>query len=250
MKRGFTLIELLVVVAIIAILMAILLPSLGRAREQSKSVFCLNTLRSLTMANETYADEWNNWYVPIRDGKDANTRTWRQKAPYRAILKARIADTWYPLDWPRNLICPNATYALGNPINNNPNAFEMAWSYGMNMTGLTSATYNANLAEGTYMFKRSQIFSPGNRYMLMDSTDWWVGAYASHLYPTWGEVASNGTTYTQAAAYRHLGGINISFFDGHAEALPMRNVNYIYNVAPNPKSDVLAKWFPTAEKSF
>jgi prepilin-type N-terminal cleavage/methylation domain-containing protein len=46
-KKGFTLIELLVVVAIIGMLIAILLPSLSRAREQAKSVVCLSNLRSL-----------------------------------------------------------------------------------------------------------------------------------------------------------------------------------------------------------
>lgn len=44
---GFTLIELLVVIAIIAVLMAVLLPSLNRAREAGKRAACLNNTRSL-----------------------------------------------------------------------------------------------------------------------------------------------------------------------------------------------------------
>ncbi len=49
-RRGFTLIELLVVIAIIAVLMAILMPSLNRAREQGKRASCLSNLKQLQMA--------------------------------------------------------------------------------------------------------------------------------------------------------------------------------------------------------
>ncbi len=56
-RVGFTLIELLVVVAIIALLIAILLPSLSKAREQGKSAKCLSNMRSLMAAALMYYDE-------------------------------------------------------------------------------------------------------------------------------------------------------------------------------------------------
>ncbi len=55
LARGFTLIELLVVVSIIALLIAILLPSLKRAREQAKSAVCLANLKGIGTAGNTYA---------------------------------------------------------------------------------------------------------------------------------------------------------------------------------------------------
>ena len=56
-SKGFTLIELLVVIAIIAILMAILMPSLNRAREQGKRAACLSNLKQLTLAWIAYAGD-------------------------------------------------------------------------------------------------------------------------------------------------------------------------------------------------
>lgn len=65
-RKGFTLIELLVVVAIIAVLIAILLPSLGRAKDNAKKTRCLTNLSSLTKGAIVYASEWDNWLPPQR----------------------------------------------------------------------------------------------------------------------------------------------------------------------------------------
>jgi len=59
-KKAFTLIELLVVVAIIALLISILLPSLARAREHAKQSVCANNLRSITTAVKVYAHDHND----------------------------------------------------------------------------------------------------------------------------------------------------------------------------------------------
>lgn len=64
-RFAFTLIELLVVVAIIAVLMAIMLPSLSRAREQAKTAACLSNQRQIGLAITMYATEYNGVIVPM-----------------------------------------------------------------------------------------------------------------------------------------------------------------------------------------
>jgi prepilin-type N-terminal cleavage/methylation domain-containing protein len=65
-QKGFTLIELLVVIAVIALLMAILLPALGRAREQAKRTVCFNQLKQLQFAWGMYCDDHKD-HVPCAD---------------------------------------------------------------------------------------------------------------------------------------------------------------------------------------
>lgn len=61
-KKAFTLIELLVVISIIAILMAILMPTLTMARAAGKQLFCLSNLRQMAIATQSYANEYNGFY--------------------------------------------------------------------------------------------------------------------------------------------------------------------------------------------
>ncbi|HEY1789422.1 MAG TPA: prepilin-type N-terminal cleavage/methylation domain-containing protein [Verrucomicrobiae bacterium] len=72
-RSGFTLIELLVVIAIIAILAAIILPVLARAKVKAYGISCMNNLRQLSLAWTLYSNENNDWIV--QSGQNSITTT-------------------------------------------------------------------------------------------------------------------------------------------------------------------------------
>ncbi len=66
--RGFTIIELLVVISIIALLIGILLPAVGKARDNARVSVSKSNLRQMGVAMHSYASDWaDRQYTPVRD---------------------------------------------------------------------------------------------------------------------------------------------------------------------------------------
>ena len=126
-KNAFTLIELLVVVAIIAVLVAMLLPALSAARERAKQTICAGNLRQVYLCLVQYAGDNNEYYLmrhcahaeppcPTCWGKPANYQPQYYNYPYgeyygtwtRYMYLGRLWSLGY-LKYPKLLFCPDGT---------------------------------------------------------------------------------------------------------------------------------------------
>ena len=104
-RKGFTLIELLVVIAIIALLMAILMPALGRVKEQARSIACLSRLKQWGLMFKLYTDD-NDGYFNEGWGFTHHATNAGQSGEYGLWMNA--LRHYYRDEWDM-LLCPTAT---------------------------------------------------------------------------------------------------------------------------------------------
>jgi prepilin-type N-terminal cleavage/methylation domain-containing protein/prepilin-type processing-associated H-X9-DG protein len=179
-KTGFTLIELLVVIAIIALLLAILVPTLNKAKMYAEEVMCKSNLHQYQIATELYITEhgerypypWASLYKSMTFTGEVNRSCRWHNPKYNLETYPEYAGPYWPyLAVTKANICPvfkkiaprygtsHDTSCIGSP-------FEPQFSYSMNGTLFLDSSGNERAV------KRGQIASPSQTFLWAEENMW------------------------------------------------------------------------------
>jgi prepilin-type processing-associated H-X9-DG protein/prepilin-type N-terminal cleavage/methylation domain-containing protein len=231
--RNFTLIELLVVIAIIAILAAMLLPALGKAREKARSNACVNQVKQLSVAGFMYMNDNSDWIVPhsklatqTAPATCGRLGTWYQDimsyAGLKTIYTGPASAGNNPSPKTSIFTCPSATVRSPSVtgINKGTN-YGYTQGNGIPMFGYA---YNQQLMSGGSWkaIKINSIPLPGYVFFISDGN-----TATADQYDTVGLGAQiiPGDPNCQVA-YRHSQSLNIAFLDGHVSST--KRIAYLY----------------------
>ncbi len=180
---AFTLIELLVVIAIIAILAALLMPSLKASREQSYSAKCMSNLRQIYLAAISYMTDNEGFFPP--NYYEPGTITWCRKLnPYLGS-----SESAQPPQFPKVYLCPS----------DKAPGYSGACSYGVNIVPHQTSVlpyHGGNVAD---------FRNPSGTILYLDTYD------TISIRPGWGGSYGN-------ISFRHLNRVNAVMVDGSARA--------------------------------
>jgi prepilin-type N-terminal cleavage/methylation domain-containing protein/prepilin-type processing-associated H-X9-DG protein len=227
-RTAFTLIELMVVVAIIAVLISILLPSLGKAREKARRVQCGANLRSLELMEKVYATQNSNVVPRSTDGRAGHPFWPLAYAKSQGLtipgddgigVNPSFADFYRRQKWLR---CP--AFPTGDqPICYISSAYKIKGSYVENF--YVNIERLAQPAQRVSFAEVCEKMPPTN----YDIYDLWLAGHATIPAPGTPPATPVGGGSECRILYdeRHGGYTNLAFYDGHVDTKKYKQVTLV-----------------------